>query len=151
MKKVTIGISNIGSIYLRVKDGYLSIEDLNNDGAIECSIKDIKKAIRIIKDVYNNHSELSNIPYGSSGNTIHLGRYQISNGLKVFASNYIIISHMPDIIKMLKSVKVEKVKYILEQDSLLGLCLDELLYLKNTMNRRRKILVDDSCSKYIEV
>lgn len=151
MKQVEIGIENIDDIYLRYEDGMLCIEDESNDGVIQCSLKNLQQTIKIINDAYRKRVGLSQPIYGSSRETIHLSYYQTSIGKNVFYSNYIRINHMPDIVKMLKSVKVEKEKYVLNNDSLFKLCINDLVYLKQTMRRRKKVLTDENGCKYIEV
>lgn len=151
MGKVEIGIDNIGTIDLRLKGDNLRIDDFSNDGVIECTIGNLRKAIRIIEDVYKNRDNLISLVYGVCRDTIQLSYYQKSIGKNVFRSNYIVIENLPTIIKMLKSVKVEKEKYILNKDSLLGLGINDLEYLKQTMSRRKKVLTDNSGNKYIEV
>jgi hypothetical protein len=151
MKKVEIGIDNIQDIYLRVQGDELRIDDESNDGVIECTIKSLRDTIRIIESAYKKRHDLTDHTYGYGGNTIQLSYYQNSIGKRVFRGNYIVISHLPAIIKMLKSVKVEKEKYILNQESLLGLSISDLAYLKQTMRRRKRVLIDDNGHKYIEV
>jgi hypothetical protein len=151
MKKIEIGIDNIQDIYLRVQGDELRIDDESNDGVIECSIKNLRETIRIIEEAYKKHKDLSPSLYGYQCGTIQLSYYQTSIGKKVFSGNYIIISHMPAIIKMLKSVKVEKDKCILHKDNLIGLSINDLVYLKRTMKRRKRVLTDNNGCKYIEV
>jgi hypothetical protein len=151
MKKIKIGIDRARCIHLRLDGDKLRIDDESNSGVIECTIANLKKTIRMIKHVYDNHRDLDNIVYGADYKTIQLSYYQDSIGNKVCRGNYIVISHMPMIIKMLKSVKVEKEKYILNKDSLSGLSIYDLEYLTRTMRRRRKIMIDDNGCKYIEV
>ncbi len=151
MRKVEIGIDNIQDIYLRIQGDELRIDDETNDGVIECDIKNLRETIKIIEGAYKKHNDLRHHVYGCGRNTIQLSHYQNSIGKEVFLSNYIIISHMPAIIKMLKSVKVEKVKYILNKDSLLGLGINDLIYLKQTMKRRKRVSTDNNGCKYIEV
>lgn len=151
MKKIEIGIDNIQDIYLRVQGDELRIDDESNDGVIECSIKKLRETIRIIEGAYKKHKDLNPAIYGYRSQTIQLSYYQSSIGKKVFRGNYIIIGHMPAIIKMLKSVKVEKEKYILNKDSLFSLGVNDLVHLKQTMQRRKRVLTDDNGYKYIEV
>lgn len=151
MGKIEIGIDNIQDIYLRVEGDKLQIDDESNDGVIKCSIKNLKDTIRIIERAYKNHNNLSYHVYGSGHNTVQLSAYQQSIGVYVFYSNYIVVSHMPNIIKMLKSVKVEKEKCILDKDRLFDLGINDLVNLKQTMRRRKKVLTDENGYKYIEV
>lgn len=151
MRKVEIGIDNIQEIYLRLQGDELRIEDETNDGAIECTIGNLRDTIKILEDAYKKRHSLNNNVYGWASNTIQLSYYQASIGKNIFRGNYIIISHLPLIIKMLKSVKVEKEKYILNKDSLFSLGIDDLEYLKQTMQRRKKVLTDENGCKYIEV
>ena len=151
MKKIEIGIDNIDDIYLQLLGDELRIYDKSNDGVIECSINNLRETIRIIEGAYKKHKDLNPAIYGYGSQTIQLSYYQSSIGKKVFRGNYIIISHMPAIIKMLKSVSVEKEKYILNKDSLLGLSVNNLVYLKQTMKRRKRVLTDNIGNKYIEV
>lgn len=151
MKKIEIGIDNMHDIYLRVQGDELRIDDESNDGVIECSIKKLRETIRIIEDAYKKRHNLHGNVYGYGSNTVQLSYYQTSIGKHVFRGNYIVISHMPAIIKMLKSVKVEKEKYILNKDSLFSLGVDDLVRLKQTMQRRKRVLTDDNGDKYIEV
>lgn len=151
MGKVEIDIEQIGTICLRLKGNSLHIDDLSNDGIITCGIKDLKKTIRIIEDAYKNRNNLESNVYGYGRNTIQLTYYQYSICKNVFYGNYIEIKHMPAIIKMLESVKVEKEKYILNKESLFGLSIDELDDLKQTMRKRKKVLTDRNGCKYIEV
>lgn len=150
MREVEIGIRNIDTLYLQSYSDELRIDDERNDGVIECRFENLKKTIRILQDVYNKRESFNQYVCGGR-NTLHLGEYQRQNNLQVFRANYIIIDHIPAMIEMLESVKIKKVKYILEKDSLIGLNLNDLLSLKNTMRRRKKILIDNSGSKYIEV
>lgn len=151
MKKIEIGIDNIDDIYLQLRGDELRIYDESNDGVIECSINNLRETIRIIEDVYRKRHNLQGNIYGYGSNTVQLLYYQTSIGKHVFRGNYIVISHLPAIIKMLKSVSVEKEKYILNKDSLLGLSVNNLVYLKQTMKRRKRVLTDNIGNKYIEV
>lgn len=151
MKRVQIGISHIGDIHLRVDGDELRIDDENNDGVIECKFGNLRKTIQIIEDVYKQCNDLDQVVYGYGRHTIQLGFYQDRLGLKVFRANYIIVKHMPTIIKMLKSVKIEKEKFVLNRDSLFDLDISDLTYLKQTMQRRKKVLTDENGCKYIEV
>jgi hypothetical protein len=151
MKKVTIGISRIGMIYLRVKEGELRIDDESNEGVIQCTIANLRKTIRIIENAYKKRYDLEEYIYGYGLNTIQLSYYQNSIGEDVFRGNFIVIEHLPDIIKMLKSVKIEKDKYILDRDSLFDLSINDLMYLKQNMKRRKKVCTDNNGYKYIEV
>lgn len=149
--KVDIGIRDIGLIHLGEDDDYLEINDWSNDGYIKFKTRNIKKVIHFIKNIYNNHRKLDGILYGYDRRAIKLECCQSKLGLNILKSNYITISHMPDIIKMLKSVKVEKEKYILEKDNLAKLNINDLLDLQRIMKRRKKVFVDNNNSKYIEV
>lgn len=151
MKKIKIGIDNIHDIYLRVQGDELRIDDESNDGVIKCSIKKLRETIHILEDVYKKRHNLQRNIYGYGSNTIQLSHYQDIIGKCVFRSNYIVISHMPAIIKMLKSVKVKKEKYVLNKDSLFSLGVDDLVNLEQTMQRRKRVLTDDNGYKYIEV
>lgn len=151
MRKIEIGIDNIQDIYLRVQGDELRIDDETNDGVIECNIANLRKTIKIIEGAYKKHNDLIYHVYGCGRNTIQLSHYQPSIGKEVFRGNYIIISHIPAIIKMLKSVKVSKVKYILNKNSLLDLGVNDLVFLKQTMQRRKRVLTDNNGYKYIEV
>lgn len=151
MKKVHIGINNIGNIQLRMNGDKLRIDDANNDGVIECTVGNLRKTIRFIKEAYKNRHDPNLTPYGYGHKTIQLSHAQSLRGLDIFRANYIIMDNMPDIIKMLESVDIEKDKYILHKDKLLGLGIDELVYLKQTMKRRKKVFTDDNGCKYIEV
>ena len=151
MRKVEIGIDNIQDIYLRVQGDELRIDDESNDGVIVCSIKKLRETIRIIEDAYKQRNHLSINTHGYGRNTVQLSYYQTSIGKHVFRGNYIVITHLPMIIKMLKSVKVEKEKYILNKDSLFSLGVNDLVHLKQTMQRRKRVLTDDNGDKYIEV
>jgi hypothetical protein len=150
MKKIKIGIDRLGYISLRLNGDKLRIDDESNNGVIECTIANLKNTIRMIKHVYDNHRDLDDILYGAGCETIQLSYYQDNIGNHVCRGNYIVISHMPKIIKMLKSVKVDKEKYILNKNSLSGLSIYDLEYLTRTMRRRRKIMIDDNGCKYIE-
>lgn len=151
MKKVEIGIDNIEDIYLRLQGDELRIDDESNDGVIECSLGNLRETIRIIEGAYKKRKVLNQSIYGYGNSTIQLSYYQNSIGKHVFRGNFIIISHIPDIIRMLKSVKIEKEKVILNRDSLFGLSINDLEYLKQTMKRRKKLLTDNNGCKYIEV
>lgn len=151
MKKVEIGIDNIQNIYLRLYEDKLRIDDESNDGVIECKLGNLKQTIKILKDVYKQNEDLRRDVYGYGRKTIQLSYYQASIGKRVFQGNYIIINHMPAIIKMLKSVKIEKEKYILNKDSLSTLSVNDLVCLQQTMKRRKKVLTDNNGEKYIEV
>lgn len=151
MKRIEIGIDNIQGIYLRIQGDELRIDDYSNDGVIECNIANLRNAIRIMEEAYRNRENLQEVVYGYGSNTVQLSYYQRSIGKRVFDSNYIVISHLPAIIKMLKSVKVEKEKYILNKDSLFGLSVNDLNHLKQIMRRRKRVLTDDNGHKYIEV
>jgi hypothetical protein len=151
MKKVEIGIDQLQGIFLRQCCDELRIDDYSNDGVIECNIANLKNAIRIIEDAYRNREDLQGVVYGYGNNTVQLSYYQRSIGKRVFESNYIVISHLPAIIKMLKSVKVEKEKYILDKESLFGLSINNLAHLKHVMKRRKRVFTDDNGHKYIEV
>ena len=151
MKKVKIGIEKVNNIFLEIRGDELRINDYSNDGVIECKIDKLRKTISIIKDAYKNRNKIQGHSLGYGGKTIQLNRYQIDIGKRVFHGNFIIISHMPTIIKMLKSVKVEKEKRILDKDSLLTLCVSDLEYLNKTMRRRKRVLLDNNGCKYIEV
>lgn len=151
MGKVKVGIERIQSITLRLQGDNLRIDDSSNDGMIICAIKDLKKTIRIIEHAYKGREDLSPAIRGFYGGTINLGYYQTSIRKQVFHGNYIETSHIPTIIKMLKSVKVEKEKYILNKDNLSCLSISDLEYLKQTMRRRKKVLTDNNGYKYIEV
>lgn len=151
MSKIKVGIYNIGNVYLRVVEDRIRIDDASNDGVIDCKIDNLSKAIQIIEQAYRERTNLDISTYGYGGKTIQLQYYQIATGKAVFQSNYIMITHIPDIIKMLKSVKFKKEKYILNKDSMLGLGINDLARLKRTMERRKKVLTDNSGNKYIEV
>ena len=151
MGKFEIGINHIGAIYLRVKDNELRIDDESNGGIIQCTAKNLRETIRIIEEAYEKCHDLNPAIYGYGCDTINLTKYQSHIGKHVFWGNYIKIRHMPTIIKMLKSVKAEKKKYILNKDSLSGLSIDDLVYLKQTIRRRKKVLTDNNGYKYIEV
>lgn len=151
MKRIEIGIDNIQGIYLRIQGDELRIDDYSNDGVIECNIANVRNAIRIMEEAYRNRENLKEVVYGYGCNTVQLSYYQRSIGKRVFDSNYIVIEHLPAIIKMLKSVKVEKEKYILNKDSLFGLSVNDLNHLKQIMRRRKRVLTDDNGHKYIEV
>lgn len=151
MEKVKIGIDRLHSIRLRLSGDTLRIDDASNDGVIVCDIKNLKKTIRIIEEAYKNHGDLNQYVYGYGRNTIQLEYYQRITGGVVFNSNYISIQSMPTIIKMLKSVKIERGKYIFNKDSLLSLGINDLEYLNQTMRRRKKVLTDNNGCKYIEV
>lgn len=151
MKKVEIGIDNIQYIYLRLCGDVLRVHDESNDGVIECTIENLRKTIRLIEDVYKKHKDLNPEIYGSHKHTIQLSYYQVTVGKNVCRGNYILIHNMPTIIKMLKSVKVEKKKYILNKYNLCSLCVKDLESLKQTMKRRKKVLTDENGYKYIEV
>ena len=147
MSKIKIGIDNIDSIYLRVNGNEILINDLSNDGVIECGIDRLSDAIKIIEQAYEERAN----NYGFCDSTIQLQFYQTKIGKKVFKSNFIKIAHMPDIIRMLKSVKIEKEKYILNKDSMLGLGINDLMNLNKSMRRRKKVYTDNDGNKYIEV
>lgn len=151
MGKVKIGIEYIQNVCLRLRGNELYINDTTNDGVIVCAIKNLRDTIRIIEEAYKNHRNLNIHVYGHGRNTIQLRTYQSCIGKHVFDSNYILIRSMPTIIEMLKSVKVEKEKYILNKDSLFVLNINDLENLKQTMRRRRKVLTDSNGCKYIEV
>lgn len=151
MGKVKIGIDHIGTISLRLIGNTLRIDDIANDGVIGCTISNLRDTIRIIEDAYKNYHNLDFMVYGHGRDTIQLSDYQRCIGKNVFRGNYIVIEHMPDIIKMLKSVKVEKEKYILNKDSLLRLGINDLECLNQTMRRRKKVFTDNNGCKYIEV
>ena len=151
MKKFEIGIDNIQDIYLRVQGDELRIDDESNDGVIECSLQNLKKTIRLLENAYAKHEDLSLTAYGVGRRTIQMSYYQNSIGKHVFRGNYIIINHLPDIIKMLKSVKICKEKCVLDKQRLMGLDVDDLEELRATMKRRKKVLVDSEGNKYIEV
>ena len=147
MSKIKIGIVNIDSIYLRVNGNEILINDLSNDGVIECGIDSLSDAIKIIEQAYEEQAT----NYELYDNTIPLHFYQTKIGKKVFKSNFIRIAHIPDIIRMLKSVKIEKEKYILNKDSMLGLGINDLMNLNKSMRRRKKVYTDNDGNKYIEV
>lgn len=151
MGKVKIGIDSIGNVSLRLRGDKLRIEDWSNDGVIECAIKNLRKTICIIEEAYKNHNNLENHVYGCGRHTIHLSYYQRTIGKQVFNSNYIVINNIPKIIKMLKSVRVEKKKYILNNNSLLSLGINDLIELQQIMKRKKKVLTDNNGYKYIEV
>ena len=151
MSKIKVGIYNIGNIYLRVDGNEIRIDDNNNDGLISCKIDNLRETIQIIEQAYREKDNIDIVAYGYNRKTIQLQSYQISIGKKVFKSNFILIAHIPDIIKMLKSVKIEKEKYILNKDSMLGLSIKDLVRLTKTMRRRKIVLTDNSGNKYIEV
>lgn len=151
MGKVEIGVNNIGTIYLQLSEDRLRIDDEINDGFIVCHIKKLRDTIRIIENAYKKRDNLHYSVYGSSHLSIQLTEYQRRINKAVFYSNYIRIDHMPAIIKMLKSVKVKKEKYILDNNSLLNLCINDLIILQQTMKRRKKVLTDNNGCKYIEV
>ena len=151
MKKIEIGIDNIQDIYLRVQGDELRIDDESNDGVIECSLQNLKKTIQLLENAYAKREDLSLTAYGVGRRTIQLSYYQNSIGRHVCRGNYIIISHLPDIIKMLKRVKICKEKCVLDKQRLMGLDVYDLEELRATMKRRKKVLVDSEGNKYIEV
>ena len=151
MRKIKVGIYNIGNIYLQVNGDIIRINDISNDGVIECEICKLRETIRIIEQAYRKQKNRDSVPYGYGKKTINLQFYQTNIGKRVFRSNYIMIIHIPDIIKMLKSVKFEKEKYILNKDSMLGLCIKDLARLNQSMRRRKRVLTDNNGNKYIEV
>lgn len=151
MGKVKVGIDKIGSIRLWVLENEIRLHDSRNDGIVACKIDKLRETIRIIEQAYRKRANLSSSILGYSGKTIQLQYYQTSIGEIVFRSNYIEIRHIPDIIKMLKSIKIEKEKYILNKDSMLGLCINDLVRLNQSMRRRKTVLTDNSGNKYIEV
>ena len=151
MRKIKVGIYNIGNIYLQVNGDIIRINDISNDGVIECEICKLRETIRIIEQAYRKQKNRDSVPYGYGKKAINLQFYQTNIGKRVFRSNYIMIIHIPDIIKMLKSVKFEKEKYILNKDSMLGLCIKDLARLNQSMRRRKRVLTDNNGNKYIEV
>jgi hypothetical protein len=151
MEKVKIGIRNIEDITLHLHGNDLRIDDYSNDGVIECSLQSLKKTIKLLENAYAKREDLSFTVFGASQRTIQMQYYQTSIGEHVFRGNYIIINHIPDIIKMLKSVKICKEKCVLDKLHLMGLNLDDLEELNATMRRRKKVLVDSEGNKYIEV
>lgn len=151
MEKVKIGIQNINDITLSLHGNELRIDDYTNDGVIECSLRNLKKTIRILENAYAMRDDLNYSAYGASRRTMQMAFYQSSIHEDVFRGNYIIINHIPDIIKMLKSVKVCKEKCVLDKQRLMGLSVGDLEELRATMKRIKKVLVDSEGNKYIEV
>lgn len=151
MEKVKIGIRNLEDITLSLHGDELRIDDYTNDGVIECSLQNLKKTIRLLENAYAKREVLSFSVFGVNRRTIQMNCYQNSIGEYVFRGNYIIINHIPDIIKMLKSVKICKEKCVLDKQHLMGLNLDDLEELNATMRRRKKVLMDSEGNKYIEV
>lgn len=151
MKNFEIGISNIGSIHLEIQGDKLRIDDDYNAGVIICNIKNLRKTIYLIEEIYKNHQNLDSSYYGYNNKTVNLSCYQTRTGKRVCEGNYIEIRSMPKIIKMLKSVKAKKCKYILSKDNLFRLSPNELVCLQKTMQRRKKVLTDNNGCNYIEV
>lgn len=151
MKKIKIGIGNIDDIFLESDGVTLCLNDYSNDGVIECKLDKLQETISIIENAYKNRNIIQHHSLGYNRKTINLVNYQTDIGKRVFYGNYILISHMKTIIKMLKSVSVEKEKRILEKDNLLNLCIEDLEYLNKTMKRRKRVLIDSNGCKYIEV
>lgn len=151
MRKIKTEITNIGDIYLGVNGYEIRIDDKCNDGEIVCKIGNLRETIRIMEQAYKERTNLWSDVYGYNRNAIQLRYYQRTIGKEVFKSNYIMIEHIPLIIKMLKGVRFEKEKYVLNKDSMLGLCINDLIRLNNAMRRRKTVLTDNSGNKYIEV
>ena len=151
MSKIKIGIDEIGDIHLRVVEDRIHIDDFSNDGVIECKINKLRETIQIIEQAYRERINLDRNIFAHNRDAIQLQYYQKSIGKEIFKSNYIVIVHIPDIIKMLKSVKIEKEKYILNKDSMLGLGINDLMSLNKSMRRRKKVYTDNDGNKYIEV